>query len=153
MYLLTAWPNILYFISRKKLEYLLNSSEFAQSHVSKIVLVFKRFHVESFVWIRHRVEIFILNFSKYRVFTRTHAPHVCLAIYSPMHVYTMPLGILWLVESISGFSKPLGPECKQRFVLTLWFWERFTGRVDLPQVNLERNARATNDLWQVYGPR
>jgi hypothetical protein len=113
MYLLTAWPNILYFISRKKLEYLLNSSEFAQSHVSKIVLVFKRFHVESFVWIRHRVEIFILNFLKYRVFTRTHAPRAYLAIYSPMHVQT--LGVLWSVESISGFSRPLW--CKQRFVL------------------------------------
>jgi hypothetical protein len=49
-------------------------------NVSKILLLFKRFRVESFVWIRHRVEIFILNFSKYRVFTRTHAPGVCLAI-------------------------------------------------------------------------
>jgi hypothetical protein len=40
--------------------------------VSKIHLVFKRFHVQSFVSIRHRVGIFILNFSKYRVFTLTH---------------------------------------------------------------------------------
>jgi hypothetical protein len=58
-------------------------------NMSKILLLLKRFRVGSFVWIR-RVEIFILNFSKYRVFTRTRTPRVCLAIYSPMHVQTMP---------------------------------------------------------------
>jgi hypothetical protein len=53
-------------------------------NVSKILLVLKRF----------RVEIFILNFSNYRVFTRKRAPRVCLAICSPMHVQAMPLGVL-----------------------------------------------------------
>jgi hypothetical protein len=43
---------------------------------SKISLVFKRFHVENFVWIRG-VETFILNFS-IRVFIRTRVPRVCL---------------------------------------------------------------------------
>jgi hypothetical protein len=53
----------------EKVEYLLNFSSFSEGYMiymSKILFVFKRFRVESFVCIR-RVEIFILNFSKYRV--------------------------------------------------------------------------------------
>jgi hypothetical protein len=42
-----------------------------QVNRSEILLVFERFRVQNFVWIR-RVEIFILNFSRWRVFnTRT----------------------------------------------------------------------------------
>jgi hypothetical protein len=46
-----------------------------QVNMSKILLVFKSFHVESFVWIR-REEIFVLEFFKSRIFTRTRVPHV-----------------------------------------------------------------------------
>jgi hypothetical protein len=57
---------------REKLEYFLNSSEFATSQRSKILLVLKRFRVENFVYIRP-VEMFVFNFSKYWVFTCTVA--------------------------------------------------------------------------------
>jgi hypothetical protein len=54
------------------LEYVLNSSEFASYNISKVLRVFKRFRVENFAWIGP-LEIFILNFSICRVFTRTRA--------------------------------------------------------------------------------
>jgi hypothetical protein len=71
------------------LEYVLNSSEFASYNISEVLRVFKRFRVENFAWIGP-LEIFILNFSICRVFTRTRDTHIIpknlpiiLFLYSP----------------------------------------------------------------------
>jgi hypothetical protein len=63
IFILTASPNIQ---TRKSWIYSEVWRHFLKGYMCKILFVFKRFCVESFVWIR-RVEIFILNFSRYRV--------------------------------------------------------------------------------------
>ena len=105
---------------REKVEYLLNFSLLVIGNTGKILLVFKRFCVESFVWIR-RAEIFVSNFSKYLVLLAC----ACIMQHWPMKspfscndVKLTPIGALWPLKSIAGISRVI--RCKHRIVLTFW---------------------------------
>ena len=112
--LLTAWPNILY--REKNLNIFQTLQNLQRVNVSKIHLVLKCFHVQSFV----RNNYF--EFFKISVFL-AHTRHVYGWPYFidwSMHMQTMPLGVLWPTESISGFSRPL--QFKQHVVFMYVSW-------------------------------
>jgi hypothetical protein len=88
--------------------------------MGKILLVFKRFRVEGFVWMR-RVEIFILNFSRYRFYSHARVLRNTLPIrssFSRDDVKLTHIGAIWPVQSIPDLCRVV--RYKRRIVLTFW---------------------------------
>jgi hypothetical protein len=92
----------------EKLQYLLIFCYSLKDHMIKTLIVFKRFHLESFVWMR-QVEIFILIFSEHRFYSHACATRCILGQYKEL--------------SLPDYVKNHAYWCTLTFTIDFWhFW-------------------------------
>jgi hypothetical protein len=121
-----------------------------KGYMSKILFVFKRFRsVESFVWIR-RVEIIILNFSRYRVLHARACQPRCTLTFFTGFADDVQFDLLYWVYWCALWPSLLGwlvisriTRYKRRIVLMFWICKEDTSEA-------RGRSYIRRKVWLVY---